>query len=114
MYCSPSVLRPLSLKLVSRRRKLVVGLRATRIVVRMRAIASEVPLGTVAVVTEPELLNVLFSRALTNFQVPLMLRGNRCRNRCRVNVDLCVRIGVTVSASLYKVLLVVVVTKNVV
>lgn len=68
-----SVLRPLSLKLVSRRRKLVVGLRATRIFVRMRAIASEVPLGTVAVVTEPELLNVVFSRALTNFQVPLML-----------------------------------------
>ena len=114
MYCSLSVLRPLSLKLVSGRRKLVVGLRATRIFVRMRAIVSEVPLGTVAVVTEPELLNVFFSRALTNFQVPLTLRGNRCRNRCRVDVDLCVRIGVTVSASLYKVLLVVVVTKNVV
>ena len=44
VYCSLSVLRPLSLKLVSRRRKLVVGLRATRIFVRMGAIASEVPL----------------------------------------------------------------------
>ena len=44
VYCSLSVLRPLSLKFVSRRRKLVVGLRATRIFVRMRAIASEVSL----------------------------------------------------------------------
>ena len=44
VYCSLSVLQPLSLKLVSRRRKLVVGSRATRIFVRVRAIASEVPL----------------------------------------------------------------------
>ena len=114
MHCSLSVLRPLPLKLVSRRRKLVVGLRATRIFVRMRAIASEVPLGTVAVVTEPGLLNVFFFSRADEFSGASDVMGNRCRNRCRVNVDLCVRIGVTLSASLYNVLLVVVVTKNVV
>lgn len=104
------------MKFASRRRKLVVGLRAMRIFVSMRAIASEVPLmyGTVAVVTEPELLNVFFFSRADELSGASDVRGNRCRNRCRVNFDLCVRIGVTVSASLYKVLLVVVFTKNVV
>ena len=42
------------------------------------------------------------------------VRNNRCRNRSRGSVDLSVRIGVTVSASPYKIVLVVVCTINVV